>query len=91
MAGGELPARRPRPRADTQIFKIYASELQQERNDLATRLGGHRGFGADRKAFAAEELETTRQWLAFRAASIYTGSNEIQRNIIAKRVLGLPD
>jgi alkylation response protein AidB-like acyl-CoA dehydrogenase len=36
-------------------------------------------------------LETTRQWLYFRAGSIYSGSNEIQRNIIAKRVLGLPD
>ena len=75
----------------TSIFKMYASELQQERNDLATRLGGYRGFGADRNAFTAEELENTRQWLAFRAASIYSGSNEIQRNIIAKRVLGLPD
>ena len=75
----------------TSIFKMYASELQQERNDLTTRLGGYRGFGADRNAFTAEELENTRQWLAFRAASIYSGSNEIQRNIIAKRVLGLPD
>ncbi len=75
----------------TSIFKIYASELQQERNDLATRLSGYRGFGADRNTFTAEELESTRQWLAFRAASIYSGSNEIQRNIIAKRVLGLPD
>ena len=75
----------------TSIFKMYASELQQERNDLTTRLGGYRGFGADRNAFTTEELESTRQWLAFRAASIYSGSNEIQRNIIAKRVLGLPD
>jgi alkylation response protein AidB-like acyl-CoA dehydrogenase len=33
----------------------------------------------------------TKQFFFSRAASIYSGSNEIQRNIIAKRVLGLPD
>ena len=41
--------------------------------------------------YQADELETTKNWLFYRAASIYSGSNEVQRNIIAKRVLGLPD
>jgi alkylation response protein AidB-like acyl-CoA dehydrogenase len=75
----------------TSIFKVYGSELQQDYYDILTRIRGHRGFGADADRFSAEELETTRQWLYFRAGSIYSGSNEIQRNIIAKRVLGLPD
>jgi alkylation response protein AidB-like acyl-CoA dehydrogenase len=75
----------------TSIFKIYGSELQQEFYDIMTRIRGHRGFGWDADNFSATELETTRQWLYFRAGSIYSGSNEIQRNIIAKRVLGLPD
>ena len=66
----------------TSIFKIYGSELQQQHDDLLTRMRGLRGFGTD---------EATRQWLFYRAFSIYSGSNEIQRNIIAKRVLGLPD
>jgi len=41
--------------------------------------------------FSDEEIATTKNWLFFRAASIYSGSNEVQRNIIAKRVLALPD
>ena len=75
----------------TSIFKVYGTELQQTYYDLITRMRGTHGFGSDAACFTAAELETTRRWLYFRAASIYSGSNEIQRNIIAKRVLGLPD
>ena len=75
----------------TSIFKIYGSELQQQHYELLTKMRGVRGFGMDAGAFTAAELEATRQWLFYRAGTIYSGSNEIQRNIIAKRVLGLPD
>jgi alkylation response protein AidB-like acyl-CoA dehydrogenase len=75
----------------TSIFKVYGTELQQSYYDLVTRMRGVRGFGADAVHFSEAELETTRRWLYYRAASIYSGSNEVQRNIIAKRVLGLPD
>ena len=37
------------------------------------------------------ELRSTRDWLRSRANSIEGGSSEVQMNIIAKRVLGLPD
>ena len=75
----------------TSIFKVYGSELQQTYYDLKTRMRGVHGFGVEEDPFTRAELETTKDWLFYRAASIYSGSNEIQRNIIAKRVLGLPD
>jgi alkylation response protein AidB-like acyl-CoA dehydrogenase len=79
------------PGPATSIFKMYGTELQQEKSDLTCQLRGFQGYGWAGESFSADELEWTRNFLANRAASIYSGSNEIQRNIIAKRVLGLPD
>ena len=84
-------AQRLTPGPVTSIFKVYGTELRQEYDDILVRLRGWRGIGWEGAAFAPDELAHTRDWLGNRAASIYSGSNEIQRNIIAKRVLGLPD
>jgi alkylation response protein AidB-like acyl-CoA dehydrogenase len=75
----------------TSIFKVYGSELQQTYYDLVIRMRGSNGAAVDGNVFSDADLETTKRWLYYRAGSIYSGSNEIQRNIIAKRVLGLPD
>ena len=75
----------------TSIFKVYGSELSQDYYDLLIRMRGSAGPVVDRENFSADELETVKDWFFSRAGSIYSGSNEIQRNIIAKRVLGLPD
>jgi len=82
------------PGAVTSIFKVYGSELQQAYYDLMLRLRGVNGFPdtmSRNDQFSDREITDTKQWLYYRAASIYSGSNEVQRNIIAKRVLGLPD
>ena len=55
------------------------------------QLRGTQGYGWTGDSFDEQAREWTRTFLSTRAASIYSGSNEIQRNIIAKRVLGLPD
>ena len=79
------------PGPATSIFKVMTTDLEKIQYDLATSLRGSQGFGWDGETFSEPELEDLRLLLSSRAASIYSGSNEIQRNIIAKRVLGLPD
>jgi alkylation response protein AidB-like acyl-CoA dehydrogenase len=52
---------------------------------------GVQGLGWEGDLFTETELEIVRTWLGSKAYSIYGGSQEIQNNIIAKRVLGLLD
>ncbi len=79
------------PGEATSIFKLYGSTLARERQDLLVQLMGLRGVGWDGEGFADDELGAMRSFLASRAVTIYGGTNEVQQNIIAKRVLGLPD
>lgn len=80
------------PGAATSIFKLVGAGLQRDGADLKRQLMGTRGLGAHEEVgFTAEELRATEEFLHLRTTTIYGGSNEIQANIIAKRVLGLPD
>ena len=79
------------PGPATSIFKMYGTELEQDKSSLMCEIRGTQGIGWEGSSFDSDEIEWTRSWLSNRAASIYSGTNEIQRNIIAKRVLGLPD
>ncbi|MFT4797586.1 MAG: alkylation response protein AidB-like acyl-CoA dehydrogenase [Sulfitobacter sp.] len=75
----------------TSVFKLYGASQARERQELIVRLMGSQGLGWEGAAFSDTELGATRSWLASRAVTIYGGTNEVQANIIAKRVLGLPD
>ncbi|MEZ5558188.1 MAG: acyl-CoA dehydrogenase family protein [Pseudomonadales bacterium] len=79
------------PGATTSIFKYVGARLQQNSADFRRQFMGVRGLGVDANAFTEEELAATSEWLGSKATTIYGGSDEIQANIIAKRVLGLPD
>ena len=80
------------PGFTTSIFKLYGANLRKETQELKLRIMGHRALAwAADGGFSSEELEATRTWLFSKAGSIAGGSNEVQMNIIAKRVLGLPD
>jgi alkylation response protein AidB-like acyl-CoA dehydrogenase len=73
------------------MFKYYATELAKRRKELRVLLAGYQGLGWEGDGFTPDELQYTREWLRSRASSIEGGTSEIQLNIIAKRVLGLPD
>lgn len=79
------------PGAATSIFKLVGSSLSRSGSELKSRLRGTAGLVWDSGDFSEDELESTRSWLRDRAVTIYGGTNEVQQNIIAKRVLGLPD
>jgi alkylation response protein AidB-like acyl-CoA dehydrogenase len=79
------------PGAVTSVFKMYGATQSRDRQDLIVRLMGTNGIGWEGDAFSEQELGATRSWLASKAVTIYGGTNEVQANIIAKRVLGLPD
>jgi alkylation response protein AidB-like acyl-CoA dehydrogenase len=76
---------------DASVLKVMSTEVAQRRRALRVALAGHCGFGWDGEGFSDDELVSTRDWLRSRALTIEGGSTEIQLNIIAKRVLGLPD
>ena len=73
------------------LFKYYGTEQNKRRYDLLVGLLGHDALGWSGDEFERSNLGTTREWLRSRANSIEGGTSEIQLNIIAKRILGLPD
>jgi len=79
------------PGPEASIFKLYQSELCQALYDLALESMGPDAARWYDTSLSEEAYDVPMQMTITRAMSIYAGSNEIQRNIIAKRVLGLPD
>jgi hypothetical protein len=80
------------PGPESSILKIRGSEILQQSLELAMEVMGHDSLAWFNEPGIIPPIE---QWVASsfnytRAATIYGGSNEIQKNIIAKLILGLP-
>ena len=78
------------PGPESSIDKIFWSEFHQRMTDTAVELMGPQGLLALRSPGARTDVHWMREFLWARAGTIYSGSSEIQRNIIAKRVLQMP-
>lgn len=82
--------KRGQPGPEGSALKLLWSELEQRIFDLATELLGPYG-GLDERAAQAYDAGVWQYGLLWsRAATIYAGTSEVQRNIISQRVLGLP-
>ena len=79
------------PSEFTSVAKNARAHIQQEREELLVEIMGYQGLGWEGEGFNENELDTTRAFLSNKAMSIYSGTSEVQNNIIAKRVLGLRD
>lgn len=73
------------------MFKWYGTELNKRRNEILISALGTQALGWEGDGFEPHELQQTRDWLRSKGNSIEGGTSEVQMNVIAKRVLGLPD
>jgi alkylation response protein AidB-like acyl-CoA dehydrogenase len=82
------------PGAESSLLKIKGTELQQAVQSLSMELAAYYQ-GVLPNDLSAEELghsfgsKARQAYMYGRAATVYGGSNEVQKNIIAKAVLGL--
>ncbi|MDB5436406.1 MAG: Acyl-CoA dehydrogenase [Phenylobacterium sp.] len=79
------------PSATTSVMKNSGTWIGQEKAELTLEIMGHQGLGWEGEAFSKDEREAVRTWLSGKATTIFGGSQEIQSNIVSKRILGLPD
>jgi alkylation response protein AidB-like acyl-CoA dehydrogenase len=78
------------PGPEASLNKLYWSEMDKRLQEAAVGLQGMYGALAPGSPWAIEEGRWQYGWMWSQAETIYAGSSEIQRNIIAERVLGLP-
>ena len=88
------------PGPESSILKLKGTELQQAVDELYLESAAYYAlpylpdqyvldFPLEDRVGEGTETNTSLRYFNFRKASIYAGSNEIQKNIIAKHVLGL--
>jgi alkylation response protein AidB-like acyl-CoA dehydrogenase len=72
------------------IMKLVQTEQESAKYELLQQVMGQRGLSWEGDGYTAEEHDVCRLWLYTKVYTIAGGSSEIQLNLIARRVLGLP-
>ena len=78
------------PGPEASLTKLYWSEMDKRIQEAAIGIEGMYGALDPDDEWAVEDGRWQYGWMWSQAETIYAGSSEIQRNIIAERVLGLP-
>jgi alkylation response protein AidB-like acyl-CoA dehydrogenase len=78
------------PGPEASLIKIFGTELLQSLNDLLIEAAGSEASIENPITTGFGTVDVSTSFLQVRRATIYGGSSEIQRNIIARRVLNLP-
>ena len=79
------------PGFTSSAVKLSNALIEQERDEMIVQVMGSLGIGWSGEPFSDQEIDATRTWLKQKSLTIAGGTKEVQLNIIAKRVLGLPD
>lgn len=82
--------RQGKPGPESSLVKLFWSEMSQRLHDIAMDILGARGTCQTGDPLAVWNGRWQRSYQYYRAATIFAGTSEVQRNIIAQRVLGLP-
>lgn len=77
--------------AEASIFKYYGSEMNKRRFEILLELLGTDVLTTEGEGHKQDVMDISPQWLRSKANSIEGGTTEVQLNIIAKRVLDLPE
>jgi alkylation response protein AidB-like acyl-CoA dehydrogenase len=75
---------------ESSFIKLFWSEMSQRMHDTVMSLLGAHGLCWQPGPHAVAGGRLARSYLYYRAASLFAGTSEIQRNILAERVLALP-
>jgi hypothetical protein len=86
----EVVLRGDTPGSDVSILKIWATELTRRIGDLICDTAGPAGAVREPIDVGGERFEILDVFYKALPSTIYGGTNDIQRNVVAKRVLGLP-
>lgn len=76
--------------SEVSVLKIWATETCQRVTELLLEAAGDAGMMLGEVDFGEERVNVLHPFMDCRAFTIYGGSNQIQRNILAKTVLDLP-
>ncbi len=80
-----------KPNPASSVLKMRGSQLQQVATELLMEVAGLDALPVDGDQIASPDWAqaSAPRYLNYRKTSIYGGSNEVQRNIIASTILGL--